>query len=124
MGVRGLDHINLRAPATLIERLRRFYIDVIGLSEGPRPAVRSRGHWLYAGAHPLVHLTIADEGDGAAMPTGWIAHYAMACNDLTGMRARLDQARVPYRVGGSPEQVQLFLLDPAGVTLELNFKDS
>ena len=40
-GVRGLAHANIRAPEAMIERLRSFYIDLIGLREGSRPTFRS-----------------------------------------------------------------------------------
>ncbi|WP_243047459.1 VOC family protein [Dyella sp. RRB7] len=126
MGVRGIDHVNLRAPADLVERLRRFYTDLIGLREGPRPTPRSgsRGHWLYAGERALIHLGIAADGDGQPQRTGWLSHVALACDDLEAMRARLDAAGVPYRVEivDAPGQVQLFLSDPAGVGIELNFR--
>ena len=122
MGVRGLDHVNLRAPAELIERLRRFYIDIIGLHEGHRPALRSRGYWLYAREQALIHLSIAADGDGAPESTGWLSHCAFACDDLDGMRERLDRVRVPYQLNESPDQVQLFLTDPSGMGVELNFR--
>ena len=125
-GVRGLDHVNLRAPAALIERLRRFYIDIVGLQEGPRPSFRSgsRGHWLYAGEQALMHLSISADGDGSPQRTGWLSHYAFACDDLAGARARLDAAQIPYQVDivDTRGQVQLFLTDPAGVGVELNFQ--
>lgn len=125
-GVQGLDHVNLSAPSALLERVRRFYIDVIGLIEGPRPAFRSgsRGHWLYAGTAPVLHLTVRGEGDADATPTGWLNHIAFACTDLPGSRARLDAAGVPYRVDivDMPAQVQLFLNGPAGTGVELNFR--
>lgn len=46
MSIRGIGHVNLRAPAAMIERLRLFYIDVVDLREGARPVFRSgsRGH--------------------------------------------------------------------------------
>lgn len=58
MSIRGVGHVNLRAPAAMIERLRLFYIDVVGLCEGARPVFRSgsRGHWLYADDTDVVHL--------------------------------------------------------------------
>ncbi|WP_266183021.1 VOC family protein [Dyella humicola] len=125
-GVRALDHVNLRAPAALIERLRRFYIDIVGLQEGPRPSFRSgsRGHWLYAGEQPLMHLSISGDGDGPPQRTGWLSHVAFACDDLAAARARLDAAHIPYQVDivDSRGQVQLFLTDPAGVGVELNFQ--
>ncbi|RDS81313.1 diguanylate cyclase [Dyella monticola] len=125
-GVQGLDHVNLSAPSALLEHLRRFYIDVIGLVEGPRPTFRSgsRGYWLYAGTEAVMHLTVRGDGDASAKPTGWLDHIAFACTDLPGTRARLDAAGVPYRVDivDMPEQVQLFLHDPAGTGVELNFR--
>ena len=125
-GVRALDHVNLRAPAALIERLRRFYVDIVGLQEGPRPSFRSgsRGHWLYAGEQPLMHLSISAEGEGLPQRSGWLNHYAFACDDLASTRARLDAAEIPYKVDivDSLGQVQLFLTDPAGLAVELNFR--
>ncbi len=125
-GVRALDHVNLRAPAALIERLRRFYTDIVGLQEGPRPSFRSgsRGHWLYAGEQPLMHLSISADGDGSPQRSGWLSHFAFACDDLAGTRARLDAAGIPYQVDivDSLGQVQLFLTDPAGLGVELNFR--
>lgn len=125
-GVRGIDHVNLRAPAQLIQRLRSFYIDLIGLREGPRPTFRSgsRGYWLYAGDSPIMHLTISDDGDAQPRSTGWLSHYAFECSDLPATRARLDAAGVRYEtdVVADISQIQLFLVDPAGVEVELNFR--
>lgn len=124
-GVRGLAHANLRAPEAMIERLRRFYIDVVGLREGPRPAFRSgsRGHWLYAGETDVLHLTIAGPGDALPAATGHFNHLAFACTDLAATRSRLDAAKVPYEVDEvrDPAQVQFFLTDPCGLDIELNF---
>ena len=124
-GVRGLAHANIRAPQAMIARLRRFYIDVVGLHEGPRPAFRSgsRGHWLYAGETDVLHLTIAGPGDTSAAPTGHLNHLAFACTDLAATRARLDAAGLAYETDEVDElgQVQLFLTDPCGLDIELNF---
>jgi catechol 2,3-dioxygenase-like lactoylglutathione lyase family enzyme len=121
MGVRKIDHVNLRAPASLIERVRHFYVHILGFEEGPRPSLRSRGYWLYAGGAPLIHLSVTGDGNADPADTGWIAHVALACEDVATMRARLDSEGIDYRVGSAEDQVQLFLLDPAGITVELNF---
>ncbi|HEY0231078.1 MAG TPA: diguanylate cyclase [Dokdonella sp.] len=125
-GVAGLGHINFRAPEAMIEQLRAFYRDVIGLSDGPRPPFRSRGYWLYAGGRDLLHLTItADDPSLPARPahTGWLDHFALTCTDAASMRARLDAARIPYELDEVPASrpLQIFLTDPAGVGVELNF---
>jgi len=125
-GVAGLDHINFRAPEALIEQLRVFYRDVIGLSDGPRPPFRSRGYWLYAGGRDVMHLTITtDDGHAPVRPasTGWLDHIALTCTHAASMRARLDAAGVPYELDEVPatRQLQIFLTDPSGVGVELNF---
>ena len=122
--IAALSHVNLRASAAMVERLRRFYCDVIGLEEGPRPPFRSRGHWLYGGGRDLMHLTVAEEAaDASPRDSGWFDHYAFAACDVTATRARLDAAGVAYEVDEVPArgEVQLFLTDPAGVGVELNF---
>ena len=75
--VAGLAHVNIRAPQALIEDVRAFYRDVIGLREGPRPPFRSRGYWLYAGGRDVLHLTV-DPGAERASGDGWLDHVAFA----------------------------------------------
>lgn len=128
MTVRGIGHVNLRASAEIIERLRRFYIDVIGLREGPRPVFRSgsSGYWLYAGDREVLHLTIARNGGPDDQPPGVFNHLAFDCDDLEATRARLEQSGTRYEtdVVGELHQTQLFLIDPAGIGIELTFTQS
>ncbi|MEP6898093.1 MAG: VOC family protein, partial [Rhodanobacter sp.] len=127
-GVRGLDHVNLRAPAGIIDKVRQFYIDVIGLREGPRPVFRSgsHGHWLYAGDTAVLHLSVGPgmDPDRGNSPTTYFSHYALACSDLAGARARLDAAGVRYSIDVIEDrnQVQVFAVDPAGIVVELDFQ--
>lgn len=125
MPVRGVGHVNLRASTEMIERLRGFYVDVIGLREGARPVFRSgsRGYWLYAGDRAVLHLTIAREGGASTQPAGVFNHLAFDCDDLEATRARLAAAGIEYQTDIVTElgHVQLFLTDPAGVGLELTF---
>ncbi|HEU0276222.1 MAG TPA: VOC family protein [Rhodanobacteraceae bacterium] len=126
MPVRGLNHVNFRAPANTIERLRRFYVDVVGLHEGSRPRFHSgsQGCWLYAGSVGVVHLTIADDDTGGAHQ-GCFNHVAFNCDDLAAAQARLNSAGIAYTTDVIDElhQVQLFLVDPVGVGVELDFID-
>ena len=125
MAVHGIGHVNLRASAETIERLRRFYIDVIGLREGARPVFRSgsQGHWLYTGDVAALHLTIARDGGASSQPVGAFNHLAFDCDDLDATRARLDAAGIGYETDVVDElhQTQLFLSNPAGIGLELTF---
>ncbi|HVX03689.1 MAG TPA: VOC family protein [Rhodanobacteraceae bacterium] len=128
MPVRGIGHVNLRASAATIERLRRFYIDIVGLHEGPRPAFRSgsRGHWLYAQDRDVLHLTIARDDGATTQSPGVFNHLAFDCDGLESTCARLDAAGIEYAtdVVDALHQTQLFLTDPAGIGVELTFTES
>lgn len=45
----ALNHVNLRAQRELIDKLRDFYVDVVGLRVGERPAANPHLYWLYLG---------------------------------------------------------------------------
>lgn len=123
--VRGIGHVNFRASTAMVEQLRCFYIDIVGLHEGPRPVFRSgsRGHWLYAGDTDVVHLTVAPDSAIAPTHRSCFDHLAFDCDDLAATSARLDAAGITYTTDAVDElhQVQLFLTDPAGVGVELTF---
>jgi len=122
MSVLGLDHVNIAGPAELIDRVRNFYVDVIGLVEGARPSFHRRGYWLYAGEHAVVHLTVSDDATGA---TGSFNHFALSCEGLNATIERLKKHGVAYELAHVPQtnRVQLFVRDPAGVGVELGFRE-
>ena len=66
MRVHALDHYNLRAARPLLDRLRDFYCDVVGLTVGERPPFRRFGYWLYAGGRPVLLLGEAGAGEASA----------------------------------------------------------
>lgn len=124
MGVNGLDHYNLRAPRELLDRIRDWYRDAIGLQVGERPPFRFHGYWLYAGGRPVLHLSEASTGEEHPVPgSGTFDHVAFTCKGITAMRERLDARGVRYRVADVPLTGvrQIFLSDPAGNGVELNF---
>jgi catechol-2,3-dioxygenase len=124
MPVRGFDHYNLRAARPLLEVLREFYSDVVGLNVGDRPPFRRFGYWLYAGDRPVLHLSEADAQESrSTAETTTFAHAAFDCTDRAAFERRLDERGIPYRVAQVPitNQVQLFFLDPAGNGVELGF---
>ncbi|MGH8123189.1 MAG: VOC family protein, partial [Rudaea sp.] len=120
----GLDHYNIRAPSPLLEDLRDFYCATLGLRVGPRPGLRSHGYWLYAGDSAVLHLSATRAGEVrevGVVPT--FDHVAFICADDEAMRAALDATGVRYSAEDAPEraQRQIFLRDPAGNGIELNF---
>jgi glyoxylase I family protein len=122
MPVDALQHINIRA--TDVERTRDFYVRVLGLRVGDRPPFTSTGYWLYLGTEPVIHL-VQKTADEAASDTntGAIDHIAFRAVDLEGTRRVLGQEGLAFREAIVPRDnsVQLFVHDPDGVRIELNF---
>ena len=58
-----------------------------------------------------------------AGPTGLLDHIAFSCTGLAEMKARLKERRIEHeeRVVPRDRQTQLFLRDPDGVAVELNY---
>lgn len=126
MNTIGLSHFNITAPYELLEKVRDFYVEVLGLEVGDRPDFRRKGCWLYAGQEPLVHLTASDQSDvrsNGESGRHFFDHIAFSCKGLSEIIERLKQLRIPYEVIeiATLGQMQVFLRDPAGVGVELNF---
>jgi catechol-2,3-dioxygenase len=123
MPVNGFSHYNLRGDRATVERLREFYVDVIGLEVGERPPITSFGYWLYAGGAAVLHLSEARSSDPPIAGAGSFDHAAFACADLAGFEERLRRREVAFRkmqVAGTGV-IQLFCRDPAGNGVELSF---
>lgn len=127
MAVQSLHHFNIRASAQELRALRDFYCEVIGLTLGPRPPFRSSGYWLYAGESAVLHLSTARESE-APLPDvserrSAADHIAFRCSDFAATVERLRQHGVVHHIDTVPlvNEVQIFLHDPSGVGVELNF---
>lgn len=130
MTVQALEHITIRCAD--LKRSRDFYVDLMGLADGPRPDFPFRGHWLYLGEIPVIHLVDArDKGSawggapGAAEgDTGPFDHVAFRGGDFAAMRSKLAAADVAFRERVVPggEIAQLFVRDPDGVLVEINYR--
>lgn len=124
MPVEGINHINIATPQPLMLQVRDFYVNVLGLEDHKRERGGSRGHWLYGGGEALIHLmTPRDETLEPQQGSAAIDHIALTCTDLEAMKASLDRHGIPYREREALNEgfVQLFVTDPAGVRVELNF---
>ena len=125
MPVEDFDHCNLRAHRPLLDKLRDFYVEIVGLREGPRPPFRSFGYWLYAGQKPVVHFTEAAQDESRPKDgVGTFAHVAFRCTDHERYKMLLDERKIPYVTRDVPVSgdLQYFLNDPAGNGVELNFE--
>ena len=98
-------------------------MDVLDLTEGWRPAFPFGGAWLYLGDQAVVHLV---ENDQPRRPSGEAAldHFAFAAHGYDETVGRLTEKAIPFGAVGVPGSTirQLFLRDPNGVNVELNFR--
>lgn len=121
MRVNRIDHFNIRTRD--LDRLCEFYTQVLGLEIGERPPFPSPGVWLYAGGHPILHVGVQEDPGEVANDTLPLDHIALEVEGLTDAVARLDAAGVEYRMADVPARAmkQIFVRDPDGVAIELNF---
>jgi len=98
-----------------------FY-ESLGLEVGPRPDFGVGGAWLYADGAPVLHLV-----ETRTMPEprrGALDHMAFFATDFRSVAARVVQCGLSYRVIRTPRPFslwQMFLFDPNGVEVELDF---
>jgi catechol 2,3-dioxygenase-like lactoylglutathione lyase family enzyme len=124
MQTQAFSHYNLRAPRPLLDALRDFYTDVVGLRVGPRPPFASFGYWLYAGDRDVLHLSEAAAGEIRSIEaTTTFDHAAFSCTGRLAFEQKLTQLGIQYEIAQVPHtgQVQIFFRDPASNGVELNF---
>ena len=126
MPVVAFNHFNIRTPQSLMERVKTFYCDVLGLEEGYRPNTSVPGYWLYLGDLPVLHLMEwVDAPEDQQVARGYLDHVAFSCEGLAKMMATLDEHGVTYRRRDFPIKdnafTQLIFEDPVGNGVELNF---
>ena len=124
MPTTGFAHYNLKAPRALLDDLRDFYCEVVGLAKGHRPPFSHYGHWLYVGNHDVLHLS--ELTDGTFFPEKvhtTFNHVAFRATDRAGVEAKLARRGITFHTDLIPGsgQYQIFFKDPAGNGVELNF---
>jgi catechol 2,3-dioxygenase-like lactoylglutathione lyase family enzyme len=136
MKVRTLDHVNIRTedlPATVA-----FYTGVLGMIVKPPPGAPDnyRGAWIYDGDdRPVIHVGTSASRyptDGvmgsqeAGRGSGAIHHVALECDGYDELLAKLKSLDLTVSTNEVTQISlrQIFVEDPNGVTLELNFRNA
>jgi catechol 2,3-dioxygenase-like lactoylglutathione lyase family enzyme len=130
MRVDTLDHVNIVTddlPGTA-----RFYAEVFGLDvrDGPAPSRPDKVQWAYDDqGRAILHLNATgafqvfkrDVTPGET--TGAVHHVALKCAGHAEMVARLEARGLAHSFNDVPSigLRQIFVVDPNGVLLELNF---
>jgi len=123
MSVGVLDHFNIRTRD--LKGTVRFYQDILGLESGARPNFAFPGAWLYSEGRAVVHLVDISPTDEPQKPdSGVVHHVAFISRDFAGMKSRLQTKGVEFEARQVPggELWQIFIRDPNGVMIELNYE--
>jgi len=117
MTVGRIDHINIATGD--LDATRRFYREVLGFTDGPRPPFQRAGAWMYAQGHPVLHISTGRAP--TTRGTDAVNHVAFASTGLDDMRATLRRLGLPFQEFAVPDQAlhQIFLHDPNGLEIEL-----
>ena len=108
---------------------------MLGLEEGPHPEFGFPVKWLYIGKNDVIHLTrggfnvserrksYLGQQSTEVTGTGVVDHVAFCCTILRHILAHLREKKVDVKHRRVNDQAlyQLFLLDPNGVKVEINF---
>ncbi len=116
MKVVGIDHVQLAIPPGGEAAARRFYGELLGLREVPKPeAMRARGGlWFEAGTFQI-HLGIEPD-----MRPSLKMHPALVVSDLDAFVARLTAAGCEWKPADElPDVRRGHTKDPAGNRIEL-----
>jgi catechol 2,3-dioxygenase-like lactoylglutathione lyase family enzyme len=120
MGLMKLEHYTVKTGD--LAGTISFYENVLGMKDGERPPFLFPGAWIYCGDTAVVHL-IGDAPTDAD-DTGALDHIAFQGQGLSDFLANLDARDVDYRERDVPATNlhQVFVEDPNGVTIEINFR--
>ena len=121
-----------------MEATRDFYTRVLGFHVGPSPDFKFPVFWLYLGDRDVIHVTAGGanisenrkkylgQQSEATSGSGVIDHMAFRCTGLPEMMEHLALHKVAFskRMVNDQGLFQLFLMDPNGVKVELNFSNA
>jgi catechol 2,3-dioxygenase-like lactoylglutathione lyase family enzyme len=134
MPVSHIEHFLVAADN--IDTTRDWYARVLGMQSGPHPDFGFPVHWMYVNDVDVVHIgpsakqaddiqkkylgrTSQDSGTG----TGAVDHIAFRATGLRAMLEHLRREKVAFtqRRANGQALFQLFLYDPNGIKIELNY---
>jgi catechol 2,3-dioxygenase-like lactoylglutathione lyase family enzyme len=112
----SIDHVQLAMPGGGEDQARKFYRDVLGMAEIPKPSELAKrgGCWFESGKLQL-HLGIENDFRPAKK-----AHPALRCQDYRATLERLRAAGVEINEPADiPDVQRCHIHDPFGNRIEL-----
>src|ERR1700732_2625348 len=123
MSIGLLDHFNIRTRK--LADTVRFYEDILGVEKGDRPNFAFPGAWMYSEGKAVVHLVdISPTAEPQKPDSGVVHHVAFVSRGFAAMKARLQSKGIALdpRQGAGGARWQIFVNDPNGVMIELNYE--
>ena len=134
MPVSHIEHFLVAADD--IDATRDWYVRVLGMQSGPHPDFGFPVHRMYVNGVDIVHIGPSAKHAGDIQKkylgrtsqrteegTGAIDHIALRATGLRAMLEHLRKEKVPFtqRRANGQALFQLFLYDPNGIKIELNY---
>jgi catechol 2,3-dioxygenase-like lactoylglutathione lyase family enzyme len=139
MNTLSLNHFSIRTLE--IEKTTIFFTQLLGLTVGPRPEFPFPGVWLYNGSHDdwsnsVLHLIAIDKNNPTGLQqylgdrdpltlkgSGAVDHIAFFATGLEEKLKQIKALALPYQERTVPviQLHQIFLEDPNGIIIELNY---
>jgi catechol 2,3-dioxygenase-like lactoylglutathione lyase family enzyme len=134
MPLQHLQHFLIQTED--LEKTKDWYVDVLGMRVGPHPDFKFPVYWLYLGDTDVLHLTVGGKDvsenrmkylgqqSTATSGSGVVDHVAFRATGLLDLIVHLRRKGVDFKERRVNDQglYQLFLIDPNGVKVELNFE--
>jgi catechol 2,3-dioxygenase-like lactoylglutathione lyase family enzyme len=134
MPISHIEHFLVAADD--LDATRDWYARVLGMKPGPHPDFGFPVHWMYVGDTDIVHIGPSAKQAGEIQKkylgrtsqspgagTGAIDHIAFRATGLRDMLEHLRKEKIPFtqRRANGQALFQIFMLDPNGIKVELNY---
>jgi catechol 2,3-dioxygenase-like lactoylglutathione lyase family enzyme len=131
-----VDHFLIQTAD--LAKTRDWYVRTLGMTEGWHPDFKFPVVWLYIGEKDVLHLCegganvsenrkkYLGQQSEAVSGSGVVDHIAFRADGLTDTMAHLQSLGVDFnqRMVSDQGLYQLFMFDPNGVKIELNFDNA
>ena len=134
MPISHIEHFLVAADD--IDATRDWYARVLGMKSGAHPDFGFPVHWMYVDDIDIVHIGPSAKGANEIQKkylgrtsqkseegTGALDHIAFRATGLRAMLQHLRKEKIPFsqRRANGQALFQLFLYDPNGIKIELNY---
>ena len=119
MAISAMNHFTVLTDD--VPRTVHFYCNLLGLADGVRPDLGFPGAWLYAGDAAILHIVGGKPRE--QLKPGVIDHMAFSAKGLAETLAMLITYNIEHtcRRQTGTGIWQVFLFDPNGARVELDF---